>query len=110
MTTDIVVLGAGFGGLELTSRLSEEAGSDVSVTLIDQAEAFVFGFAKFDLLFGWKTLEEVRAYYRDIVKPGVAFRQEIVTAIDPLARRVVTSGGTYDADYLVIALGAEYDF
>ena len=31
----VVVLGAGFGGLELTTRLSEEFGADVDVVLID---------------------------------------------------------------------------
>ena len=110
MSTKVVVLGAGFGGLELTTRLSEELGSDASVTLIDKSGSFVFGFAKFDVMLGWKTLEEVQSYYRDIVKPGVEFRQETITLIDPVARRVVTSGGTYDADILVVALGAEYDF
>lgn len=104
-----MVLGAGFGGLELTSRLSEALGDQVSVTLIDRNDAFVFGFSKFDILFGWKTRHEVSAYYRDILKPGVDFRQETVTAIDPAARRVTTSGGTYEADILVVALGAEYD-
>ena len=110
MPTHVVVLGAGFGGLELTSTLSDALGSEVSVTLIDKSEAFIFGFAKFDLLFGWKTLEQVRGYYRDIVKPGVVFRQETVTAIDPVTRRVTTDGGAYDADILVVALGADYDF
>jgi len=109
MVTNVVVLGAGFGGLELTSILSESAGSDVNVTLIDKNEGFIFGFNKFDLLFGWKTLDQVRGYYRDILKPGVQFRQETVTSIDPVARRVVTSGGTYDADILVVGLGADYD-
>jgi sulfide:quinone oxidoreductase len=110
MSTKVVVLGAGFGGLELTTRLSEELGGDASVTLIDKSEAFVFGFAKFDVMLGWKTLEEVQSYYRDIVKPGVEFRQETITQIDPIARRVMTSGGAYEADILVVALGAEYDF
>ncbi len=109
MTTNVVVLGAGFGGLELTTRLSEELGSQVNVTLIDKSPAFVFGFAKFDVLFGLKTVEQVSAYYRDVVKPGVVFRQETLTAIDPVARRVTTDGGTYDADVLVVALGADYD-
>jgi sulfide:quinone oxidoreductase len=43
------------------------------------------------------------------VKPGVRFRQETITAIDPETRRVSTDKGTYDADVLVIALGADYD-
>jgi sulfide:quinone oxidoreductase len=42
----VVVLGAGFGGLELTTRLSEELGDDADVTLLDRTEGFVFGFSK----------------------------------------------------------------
>jgi sulfide:quinone oxidoreductase len=48
-------------------------------------------------------------YYRDIAKPGVEFRQETIQSIDPNAKRVVTDQGTYDADILVVALGADYD-
>ena len=60
-------------------------------------------------MFGRKTSDAVRLPYRNIVKPGVRFRQETITAIDPEARRVTTNNGTYDADILVIALGADYD-
>ncbi|HYN48690.1 MAG TPA: FAD-dependent oxidoreductase [Candidatus Nanopelagicales bacterium] len=109
MATSVLVLGAGFGGLELSSRLSQELGDRVDVTLIDRADAFVFGFSKLDVLFGKRTLEAVRVPYRDLATPHVRFRQETVTAIDPQARRVVTNGGTYDADVLVVALGADYD-
>ena len=48
----IVVLGAGFGGLELTTRLSDEFGDDVDVVLIDRTESFVFGFSKLEVMFG----------------------------------------------------------
>src|SRR3954447_26972622 len=44
-----------------------------------------------------------------IDKDAVEFRQETVTAIDPEARRVTTDAGTYDADFLVIAMGADDD-
>jgi len=106
---NVVILGAGFGGLELSSRLSEELGDDVSVTLIDQSDSFVFGFAKLDVMFGRRLPDEVRSYYRNIAKPGVEFRQEIIQSIDPTAKRVVTDHGTYDADILVVALGADLD-
>jgi sulfide:quinone oxidoreductase len=46
-------------------------------------------------------------YYRDIAKPSVDFRQETIQSIDPVAKRVVTDRGTYDADILVVALGAD---
>jgi sulfide:quinone oxidoreductase len=106
----IVVLGAGFGGLEFATVLSDTLGEDADVTLIDENDAFVFGFSKLDVMFGKAAPDEVRLPYADIVKPGVRFLRETVTAIDPEARRVTTSGGLHEADVLVVALGADYDF
>ena len=48
----VLVLGAGFGGLELTTRLSDELGDAVEVMLIDKAEGFAFGFSRLDVMFG----------------------------------------------------------
>jgi sulfide:quinone oxidoreductase len=107
--TRIIVLGAGFGGLELSTMVSEALGDGVDVTLVDKNDAFVFGFSKLDVMFGRTTPGEVRLPYRDFVKPGVGFRQETISAIEPAARRVTTDGGTYEADVLVVALGADYD-
>ena len=105
----VLVLGAGFGGLELTTRLSEELGEDTDVVLIDRAAGFVFGFSKLDVMFGRTVPDAVRRLYRDIVKPGVRFVQTSVRAIDPVARRVETDSGAFDADVLVVALGADLD-
>ena len=106
----VVVLGAGFGGLELTTRLADAFGSETDVVLIDQSDAFVFGFAKLDVLFGRKEPEAVRHSYADVVRPGVQFVQETITSIDPAARRVETSsGGSFEGDVLVVALGADLD-
>src|SRR6202042_1609494 len=104
MKTRILVLGAGFGGLELTTMLSEALGDEVDVTLIDKNDAFVFGYSKLDVMFGRHSLDAVRMPYRDIVKPSVTFRHEAVVAIDPEQRRVTTDRATYDADVLVVAL------
>jgi len=109
MSKRVVVLGAGFGGLELSTMLSEAVGADVDVTLIDRSDAFVFGFSKLDVMFGRTTPEAVRLEYRDIAKPGVRVLQETITAIDPEARRVTTDAGVHEADVLVVALGADYD-
>src|SRR4051812_4671098 len=50
--THVVILGAGFGGLELATRLSDAVGDTVHVTLIDKSDAFMFGFSKLDVMFG----------------------------------------------------------
>jgi sulfide:quinone oxidoreductase len=105
----VLVLGAGFAGLELASSLSDALGEQASVMVIDKSDAFVFGFAKLDVMFGRATLEAVRLPYRELVKPGVSFRRETITAIDPVAKKVTTDAGTHEADVLVIALGADYD-
>jgi sulfide:quinone oxidoreductase len=105
----VVVLGAGFAGLELTTKLSEELGEDADVVLIDESDAFVFGFSKLDVMFGHSPAETVRHPYRDIVKPGVRLVQSTIRSIDPATRRVVTDAGSFDADILVVALGADLD-
>ena len=109
MPISVLVLGAGFGGLELSTRLAEELGADVQVTLIDRSDAFVFGFSKLDVMFGTETIDAVRLRYTDITTPHLHFRQETVTSIDPETRRVETDLDAYEADVLVVALGADYD-
>lgn len=103
----IVVLGAGFGGLEVTTRLSDEFGDDVDIVLIDKADGFVFGFSKLDVMFGKALASNVRHSYTNLVKPGVRFVQSSVRSIDPVAKRVETDAGRFDADILVVALGAD---
>jgi sulfide:quinone oxidoreductase len=109
MSTRVVILGAGFGGLELSTMLSEALGDTVDVTLIDRSDSFVFGFSKLDVMFGRATPDAVRLPYAHIAKPGVRLLRETITAIDPEARRVTTDAGVHEADVLVIALGADYD-
>jgi sulfide:quinone oxidoreductase len=95
--------------LELTSRLSEEVGAGVEIVLVDQSDAFVFGFSKLDVMFGRALPAAVRHPYRDVVKPGVTFVQATVRSIDPVARRVETDAGAFECDILVVALGADLD-
>jgi len=109
MRARIAVLGAGFGGLELSTILSESLGDKIDVTMIDRSDAFVFGYSKLDVMFGRTSLDAVRLPYRNFVKPGVRLLQETIAAIDPVTRRVTTSAGAHDCDYLVVALGAGYD-
>jgi sulfide:quinone oxidoreductase len=105
----VLILGAGFGGLELATVLSEELGADAGVTLVEAGDAFVFGYSKLDILFGRAESDAVRVSYSALSKPGVRLLRERVLAIDPEARSVTTDRGRYDADVLVVALGAGYD-
>jgi sulfide:quinone oxidoreductase len=105
----IVVLGAGFGGLELAATLSEQFGDDIDLTLVDAGDGFVFGFSKLDVMFGKDEPTAVVHPYAALSLPGVRFVNATVEAIDPHTRRVTTTAGPLDADVLVVALGADLD-
>ena len=84
MPTRVVVLGAGFGGLELTTILSDAFGDAIDIVLIDKGDAFVFGFSKLDVMFGRQragrrpsslprhrqTGRAISAVHRPIHRPG----------------------------------------
>src|SRR5690242_10305140 len=110
MKTRILVLGAGFGGLELTTTLSEAVGDRLDIALIDKSDSFIFGFSKLDAIFRRETPEAIKVPYRNIVKPGVRFVQTAIEWIDPVAKKVTTAAGTFEADILVVALGADFDY
>ena len=105
----VLILGAGFAGLELATRLSEELPGDVDVTIVDNSDAFVFGFSKLDVMFGRASMDDVRLPYARLNKPSVRFAQENVTSIDPERRHVTTNASEYEPDILVVALGADLD-
>jgi sulfide:quinone oxidoreductase len=84
-------------------------GDCLDLTLIDKNDSFFFGYSKLDVMFGRRSPASVRYPYGWIEKQGVRFRQERITGIDPVTRRVTTDRNSYEADVLVIALGADYD-
>jgi sulfide:quinone oxidoreductase len=70
MKKHVVIIGAGFAGLELATRLSESLPDAVHVTLIDRNDSFYFGFSKLDVLLGREAPTEVLLHYGNIAKEG----------------------------------------
>ncbi len=106
MKTNILILGGGFGGLEVATSLRAQCDDSVNITLIDKKEFFIIGFTKFDLMFGRRAPEDIKHYYADL-KGGINFVRDEVEKLDPENNSVITSNGTYSYDYLVIALGVK---
>lgn len=110
---NILILGAGFGGLETATGLAEAlagAGDDAyAITLVDRNDAFFIGFSKIDVLFGRATARDVSYRYENLRAEGVRFVRDTITRIDTVGRVVETTGHRLPYDYLVVALGAELD-
>lgn len=107
MGKDILILGAGFGGLEAATGLRERLDDSHKITLVDKNDSFVIGFNKFDVMFGRRSAESVKSYYKDLAAAGVDFVRGEVREIDLISKRVVVDSAEFAYDYLIIALGAD---
>ncbi len=106
MGKDILILGAGFGGLEAATTLRAELDGSHSITLVDKNDSFVIGFNKFDVMFGRRSVEAVKSYYKDLAA-GITFVQDEVKEIDLISKRVKGLSAEFKYDILIIALGAD---
>jgi sulfide:quinone oxidoreductase len=102
-----LILGAGFGGLAVAHELASQLGREHEIVLLDKSPTFMMGLRK-----PWAAagIETMAAGCRDRAKhsiPGVQYLQRTILKIDPAARRVETDAGSWEADHLVVALGAE---
>ena len=68
--TRVLMLSAGFDGLELATMVTQQYGAAVELTLIDRTEGFIFGFSKLDVMFGRVRPERVLHRYADMINPG----------------------------------------
>lgn len=103
----VVVLGGGFGGLSVANTIRDSLSSeDVRITLVDQKEWFMVGFAKLWIIRGTRTFGESAAPLGNLEDRGISFMNARVERIDSDKQVVCTSVGEIKYDYLVVALGA----
>ena len=102
-----VVLGAGFGGIAVATELRRLLGDGHEVVLVDRRGEFSMGLRKLWELVGIGTVADGSRSRRLLAGNGIRFVPASVEAIDPVARAVRCDGTDLDADFLVVALGAE---
>ena len=78
MVKDILILGAGFGELEASTSLRWKLDDSFNITLIDKNEFFTIGCTKFDVMFGRRSIEKVKSYYKNIAGYGINFVQDTI--------------------------------
>jgi sulfide:quinone oxidoreductase len=111
----IVILGGGFGGLSCANLLRNNLSNEHQITVIDKKDHFIMGFVNLWILHGHRTLENSKFALSNLQSRGITFLQREITKIN-LVEKVITTktsssnhSYTLSYDYLIVALGAEYE-
>lgn len=105
----IVILGGGFGGLNLAKGLRNKP---FQVVLIDKHNYHTFQPLLYQVATGGLEPDSIATGYRNIFEksPNIFFRMAETFEIEPNVKKVHTSIGTISYDFLVIATGAKTNF
>ena len=105
----VIILGAGFGGLEATKALGRAA---VKITLIDRQNYHCFQPLLYQVATAALSPADVAWPIRHILRQqkNATVLMTEVKGIDPVARIVSTEAGPFSFDFLVIATGARNSY
>jgi sulfide:quinone oxidoreductase len=103
-----VILGGGVGGIVLAKLLREALPAPHRIQLVERGSSFHLGTTKTWVMLGQSEPEDVIRPLDLLAKGGIELLRSEIHRIDPEKRTFETDGGTLRADYLVIALGADY--
>lgn len=109
---EILILGAGFAGLTVLNGLlrSLKKRDDIHITLIDEHNFFLFSPLLHEAAVGVLLPENIVTPIRKLRRSRIhKFVQARVEAINLKDRKVTTSAGVFDYDYIVLALGSVTD-
>lgn len=106
----VVIIGAGFGGLEAAKRLAGEA---VEVTVIDRRNHHLFQPLLYQVATAALSPADIAAPIRSILSraPNVRVLLDAVCAVIPAERSIrLQSGRVVEYDWLIIATGARHSY
>jgi hypothetical protein len=106
----VLVLGGNFGGLTTALAVQHELHGDVDVRVVSASDRFLFNPSLIWLPFGKRAAGDITFPLARTFDVHVDFVHVEATDLDLGARKVDTTSGVYDHDYLVIATGYRNDF
>ena len=104
-----VIIGAGFGGLEAAKKLARE---DVRITVVDRTNYHLFQPLLYQVATAALSPADIAAPVRSILSkfPNVEVVLAEVQAIDAAGKKVRTTDGAINYDYLILATGARHSY
>ncbi|MCO7127326.1 NAD(P)/FAD-dependent oxidoreductase [Sporolactobacillus shoreicorticis] len=105
----IVILGAGYGGMMATVRLTKElTAEDADITLVNKHNYHYQTTWLHEAAAGTIHHDRTRMLIKNVINTNrVNFMQDSVQSIDRKNHKVLLKNGEIDYDYLIIALGFE---
>jgi len=106
----VLVLGGGFGGVQAAITARAELDSSHDVTIVDRNRVSHLCGMNPMLIVGEREPGKTGRSLGRLANRGINFVEANINEIDAKNQKVETSAGTLDYDYLVVALGAAYDW
>jgi NADH dehydrogenase, FAD-containing subunit len=105
----VVIVGAGFGGLETAQKLAH---AQVQITLIDRHNYHLFQPLLYQIAIAGLVPSQIAYPLRTIFRhqKNLTFQMGEVTSIDFNGRYIRTNGSVIAYDYLVLAIGGQTNF
>lgn len=101
-----LVLGGGVGGLVAANRLRRLLPRTHRVVLIDREPQHLFQPSLLWLMVGDREPQRIERPLSRLLRPGIELVTAEISAIDPIARKVLAGGREYVGDALIVSLGA----
>jgi sulfide:quinone oxidoreductase len=103
----IVVAGGGIGGLVAVNELRKLLPRNHRIVLVEKNDRHEFAPSFLWIMTGLRKPKDITRSVESLLRPGIEFVFAQVETIDTKRSSVGTSKGTFDYDYLVVAVGAE---
>ena len=105
----VVIVGAGFGGLEAAKKLANE---EVEVTVVDRTNYHLFQPLLYQVATAALSPADIAAPVRAILSnaKNMEVILEEVRSIDPKARKIQLTDGELSYDFLILATGARHSY
>ncbi len=105
----VLVVGGGFGGIVAANELRRLLPARHTVTLIEKSPTFHIGATKPWVMLGEKSPKDVCRPVDRLKRRGIEVLRRTVKSIDAHEATVATDRGEIRGDFMIIALGADYD-
>lgn len=103
-----LVLGGGVGGLVAAHRLRKKLPSAQRVVLVEREARHVFAPSLLWVMTGDRSADAISRPLARLERKGIEVVHGEIDAIDPVGRSARVNGTTLTAEFLVVALGADF--